>query len=107
MKWRHDKADFFLTNKRNKSYKGRKIRLDIEVLALLASIRASCHRSLSLNPSSSPPRSPAIQLITMADHEYKFNVSMSCGGCSGAIERVLKKLEGRITPVYTCIWERG
>jgi len=30
----------------------------------------------------------------MAEHKYKFNVSMSCGGCSGAIERVLKKTEG-------------
>lgn len=30
-----------------------------------------------------------------ADHTYKFNVSMSCGGCSGAVDRVLKKLEGR------------
>ncbi|RMZ85362.1 hypothetical protein DV737_g824, partial [Chaetothyriales sp. CBS 132003] len=30
----------------------------------------------------------------MAEHNYKFNVSMSCGGCSGAVERVLKKLEG-------------
>ncbi|KAK2805955.1 hypothetical protein FQN50_005970 [Emmonsiellopsis sp. PD_5] len=29
-----------------------------------------------------------------AEHQYKFNVSMSCGGCSGAIERVLKKLDG-------------
>ncbi|KIW05364.1 uncharacterized protein PV09_03880 [Verruconis gallopava] len=27
-------------------------------------------------------------------HTYKFNVAMSCGGCSGAIDRVLKKLEG-------------
>ncbi|KAL2274285.1 hypothetical protein FJTKL_03539 [Diaporthe vaccinii] len=32
---------------------------------------------------------------TMADtHTYKFNVSMSCSGCSGAVDRVLKKLEG-------------
>jgi copper chaperone len=30
----------------------------------------------------------------MEEHHYKFNVSMSCGGCSGAVERVLKKLEG-------------
>ncbi|EEP80874.1 conserved hypothetical protein [Uncinocarpus reesii 1704] len=30
----------------------------------------------------------------MSDHQYKFDVSMSCGGCSGAVERVLKKLEG-------------
>jgi copper chaperone len=28
-------------------------------------------------------------------HTYKFNVAMSCGGCSGAIERVLKKLDGQ------------
>ncbi|OHE93230.1 heavy-metal-associated domain-containing protein [Colletotrichum orchidophilum] len=30
----------------------------------------------------------------MAEHTYKFNVSMSCGGCSGAVDRVLKKLDG-------------
>ncbi|KAB5582394.1 hypothetical protein GE09DRAFT_1211043 [Coniochaeta sp. 2T2.1] len=31
----------------------------------------------------------------MADeHTYKFNVSMSCSGCSGAVDRVLKKLDG-------------
>lgn len=28
------------------------------------------------------------------DHTYKFGVSMSCGGCSGAINRVLGKLDG-------------
>lgn len=32
----------------------------------------------------------------MADtHTYEFNVTMSCGGCSGAIDRVLKKLDGK------------
>ncbi|EFQ31621.1 heavy-metal-associated domain-containing protein [Colletotrichum graminicola] len=30
----------------------------------------------------------------MSEHTYKFNISMSCGGCSGAVDRVLKKLEG-------------
>ncbi|KAI9829099.1 MAG: Cytosolic copper metallochaperone [Thelocarpon impressellum] len=30
----------------------------------------------------------------MADHTYKFSVAMSCGGCSGAVERVLKNLDG-------------
>ncbi|RAH45544.1 copper metallochaperone ATX1 [Aspergillus aculeatinus CBS 121060] len=30
----------------------------------------------------------------MSDHQYKFDVTMSCGGCSGAVERVLKKLDG-------------
>lgn len=28
-------------------------------------------------------------------HEYKFNITMSCGGCSGAVDRVLKKLDGK------------
>lgn len=60
------------------------------------------------------PRNPALKLDsghlsfnltspenTMADHQYKFNISMSCGGCSGAVERVLKKLEGTQTfPVW-------
>jgi len=30
----------------------------------------------------------------MGEHNYKFNVTMTCGGCSGAVERVLKKLDG-------------
>lgn len=34
----------------------------------------------------------------MSDHQYKFNVTMTCGGCSGAVERVLKKLEGMDYP---------
>ncbi|KAL2214187.1 hypothetical protein CC79DRAFT_1328089 [Sarocladium strictum] len=41
----------------------------------------------------------------MADtHTYEFNVTMSCGGCSGAIDRVLKKLDGmsRLVPVPLC-----
>jgi copper chaperone len=29
----------------------------------------------------------------MADNTYKFNITMSCGGCSGAVERALKKLK--------------
>ncbi|QMW37435.1 hypothetical protein G4B11_000671 [Aspergillus flavus] len=31
----------------------------------------------------------------MSEHKYIFTVTMSCGGCSGAVERVLKKLPGR------------
>ncbi|KAH6604896.1 antioxidant and metal homeostasis factor [Trichoderma cornu-damae] len=31
----------------------------------------------------------------MADtHTYEFDITMTCGGCSGAIDRVLKKLDG-------------
>lgn len=29
-----------------------------------------------------------------ASHTYDFSIAMSCGGCSGAIDRVLKKLDG-------------
>lgn len=47
----------------------------------------------TLNGSSVSVQKP-IQPASMSDHQYKFNVSMSCGGCSGAVERVLKKLDG-------------
>ncbi|KAJ8101724.1 hypothetical protein POJ06DRAFT_266336 [Lipomyces tetrasporus] len=30
----------------------------------------------------------------MSSHEYQFNVAMSCSGCSGAVNRVLSKLDG-------------
>ncbi|ETW85848.1 copper chaperone [Heterobasidion irregulare TC 32-1] len=30
----------------------------------------------------------------MSEHSYRFDVKMTCGGCSGAVERVLKKAEG-------------
>ena len=43
----------------------------------------------------------------MAQRKYKFNVTMTCGGCSGAVERVLKKTEGTTPPsllpqILTC-----
>jgi hypothetical protein len=37
---------------------------------------------------------PVTATAVDGDHTYKFNVSMSCGGCSGAVNRVLGKLEG-------------
>lgn len=43
------------------------------------------------------PSSETNTTFTMADHTYKFNVTMSCGGCSGAVDRVLKRLEGKHT----------
>ncbi|CAK7894089.1 metal homeostasis factor Atx1p [[Candida] anglica] len=30
----------------------------------------------------------------MSDHKYHFNVTMTCSGCSGAVNRVLGRLEG-------------
>ncbi|EST09032.2 Heavy metal-associated domain, HMA [Kalmanozyma brasiliensis GHG001] len=30
----------------------------------------------------------------MSQHEYKFEVVMTCSGCSGAVSRVLSKLDG-------------
>lgn len=50
--------------------------------------------SRPIPPARSPANFPP-QHSTMSDHQYKFNVTMTCGGCSGAVERVLKKLEGK------------
>ncbi|KAL7268024.1 Cytosolic copper metallochaperone [Rhizina undulata] len=30
----------------------------------------------------------------MSEQTYEFKVNMACGGCSGAVNRVLKKLDG-------------
>ncbi|KAF8576394.1 heavy metal transport/detoxification protein [Ramaria rubella] len=30
----------------------------------------------------------------MQEHTYRFEVKMTCSGCTGAVERVLSKLEG-------------
>lgn len=30
----------------------------------------------------------------MSSHKYQFDVAMSCSGCSGAVNRVLTKLDG-------------
>lgn len=35
-----------------------------------------------------------IQAAKMSEHKYEFEITMTCGGCSGAVDRVLKKLEG-------------
>ena len=32
----------------------------------------------------------------MAEHNYHFEIKMTCGGCSGAVDRVLKKLDGKL-----------
>ncbi|KAB8300870.1 hypothetical protein EYC80_002798 [Monilinia laxa] len=37
---------------------------------------------------------PAPLIAENGEHTYKFGISMSCGGCSGAVDRVLKKLDG-------------
>jgi copper chaperone len=44
--------------------------------------------------ASSPDVVAAPNADVAAEHKYQFNVSMSCGGCSGAIDRVLKRMEG-------------
>ncbi|EFQ98949.1 hypothetical protein MGYG_01962 [Nannizzia gypsea CBS 118893] len=30
----------------------------------------------------------------MEEHTYVFHITMTCSGCSGAVERVLKKMSG-------------
>lgn len=38
----------------------------------------------------------------MSEHHYKFNITMTCGGCSGAVERVLKRLDGASYHLLPC-----
>ncbi|KAI9101287.1 hypothetical protein DFS34DRAFT_613832 [Phlyctochytrium arcticum] len=33
----------------------------------------------------------------MSEQTYKFKVAMSCGGCSGAVDRILKKTPGVVS----------
>jgi copper chaperone CopZ len=57
----------------------------------------STHR-FPFDTPPSPTTNHQPPTITMAEtHTYEFNVTMSCGGCSGAIDRVLKKLDGMLT----------
>ena len=35
-----------------------------------------------------------------AEQNYEFGVNMSCGGCSGAVNRVLGKLDGMLSPPF-------
>ncbi|TRM63679.1 hypothetical protein BD626DRAFT_495054 [Schizophyllum amplum] len=37
----------------------------------------------------------------MAEHTYKFDVKMTCGGCSSAITRVLEKAKGNGVDDFT------
>lgn len=39
----------------------------------------------------------------MSGSKYEFSVAMSCGGCSGAVTRVLNKLEGTYAAVPPCL----
>jgi copper chaperone CopZ len=32
--------------------------------------------------------------MATSEHIYKFSISMSCGGCSSSVERVIKELNG-------------
>ena len=36
-----------------------------------------------------------------AAHHYKFDITMTCSGCSGAVERVLKKTEGLSATLFS------
>jgi len=65
----------------------------------------SHHLCVSLN-TDSPAPGKKVQILqyirisaaqrpqNMAEHTYKFNVTMTCSGCSGAVTRVLNKLDG-------------
>lgn len=53
--------------------------------------------TLCFLPANVPSR-PSSPLQSTMSHTYEFNISMSCGGCSGAVDRALKKLDGEFFP---------
>ncbi|KAI9642683.1 Cytosolic copper metallochaperone [Ciborinia camelliae] len=44
--------------------------------------------------ADSEVKTPAPLVAAEGEHTYKFGITMTCGGCSGAVDRVLKKLDG-------------
>ncbi|GBE82154.1 hypothetical protein BKA93DRAFT_779064 [Sparassis latifolia] len=42
----------------------------------------------------------------MSTHSYKFDVKMTCSGCSGAVERALKKAESDGVNSFTVSLEK-
>jgi hypothetical protein len=64
-------------------------------LVLPSQHKAPRRSNLAVLQNHTPPSYNHIHTTYTMTHTYKFNVAMSCGGCSGAIERVLKKLEGQ------------
>lgn len=71
----------------------------------LNSHRYSRPNNVPLSPTypSTKKASHTIQFLcamsssASASHHYKFNVKMTCGGCSGAVDRVLKRIPGSFT----------
>lgn len=61
---------------------------------LVADIASLCLARLVHSYSCNHALHSIEQIVKMSDHTYNFNITMTCGGCSGAVERVLKKLDG-------------
>lgn len=72
------------------------------------------HHEHEYSPTNTPTNTGAIHIHpsahlspikqattdTMAEtHTYDFDITMTCGGCSGAIDRVLKKLQRWLAPL--------
>lgn len=61
-------------------------------MSVSSSLRC-CHRIIpSLEQSIRLADTPSAR--SKGEHTYSFNVAMTCGGCSGAVQRVLSKMEG-------------
>ncbi|KAG8746945.1 Cytosolic copper metallochaperone [Ceratobasidium sp. 414] len=42
----------------------------------------------------------------MSEHTYKFDVAMSCSGCSGAVTRVLEKAKAEGEPLFPSLFSQ-
>lgn len=48
----------------------------------------------SETPATTQGETPETVPKELSEHAYIFRINMTCGGCSGAVNRVLSKLEG-------------
>ncbi|KAK3371812.1 hypothetical protein B0T24DRAFT_337752 [Lasiosphaeria ovina] len=67
---------------------------DLPVSAVPAPVDADTPKGSELAGDASSPTANDPPASEDAEHVYIFNVTMTCGGCSGAVDRVLKKLDG-------------
>lgn len=51
-------------------------------------------KSTSPPPPQTPKRISNPHTMASPAHHFKFDITMTCSGCSGAVDRVLKKTEG-------------
>ena len=89
------------------SLRAYKVKYPLDTSPLALALLSLPITTITSPDSGSPPPTPdenahpksSTTTSKMAEHKYNFNITMTCGGCSGAVERVLKKTEGELRAI--------